>query len=156
VSPVITLRAVEPADLPILFEHQLDAEAVHLAAFPSRPRDAFMAHWARVLANPANVARTIVHDGRVAGNIGAWTDPDTGERRVGYWLGREFWGRGIASAALAHLLETETARPLHARVAKRNPASVRVLQKKGFVVIGEESFTGTDGQAIEELVLRLD
>lgn len=154
-SPVTTLRAVQSADLPTLFEYQLDPEAVRLAAFPSRQREAFMAHWADILANPANAARTIVHDGSVAGNIGAWTDAGTGERLVGYWIGRGYWGRGIASAALAQFLDYEKARPLTARVVRHNPASLRVLQKCGFVVIGEDRFTGRDGQPVEEFVLRL-
>lgn len=154
--PVTTLRAVQSADLPVLFEHQLDPEAARLAAFPSRQHDAFMAHWAKLLANPANAARTIVHGGRVAGQIGAWTDAGSGERMVGYWIGREYWGQGIASAALAQFIGEERARPLTARVVRHNPASIRVLQKCGFVVVGEDRFTGADGQVVEEIVLRLD
>ena len=114
-----------------------------------------MAHWAKLLANPANAARTIVHDGSVAGNIGAWTDAGSGERLVGYWLGRGYWGRGIASAALAQFLDEEKTRPLSAHVVRHNAASIRVLQKCGFVAVGEERFTGSDGQAVEEIVLRL-
>jgi RimJ/RimL family protein N-acetyltransferase len=44
---------------------------------------------------------------------------------------------------------------LTARVVRHNPASIRVLQKCGFVVIGEESFPGRDGQPVTEVVLRL-
>ncbi|HWA25163.1 MAG TPA: GNAT family N-acetyltransferase [Lacunisphaera sp.] len=154
-SPVVTLRAVEPTDLPVLFEQQLDPEAVRLAAFPSRERDAFMAHWAKVLANPANAARAIVHDGRVAGHIGAWTDAGTGERSVGYWIGRSFWGQGIASAAVAQFLVHETTRPLTAHVAKHNAASIRVLQKNGFVRAGEDRIPGRDDRPVEEWMFTL-
>lgn len=155
-SSVVTLRPVEPADLPVLFEHQLEAEAVRLAAFPSREREAFMAHWAKVLANPANLARTIVCEGGVVGQIGAWTDAGSRERSVGYWIGRAHWGRGIASAALVALLAHERVRPLTARVAKHNAGSIRVLQKAGFVLCGEDRFTAADGQLIEEWLLRLE
>ncbi len=154
-SSGVTLRLVEPADLPVLCRHQLDPEAARLAAFPSRQWEAFAAHWAKVLANPSNLARTIVRDGEVVGNIGAWTDAGTGERLVGYWIGREYWGQGIASAAVGSFLGVEVTRPLNARVAKHNPASVRVLEKNGFIVVGEESFTEPDGPAVVELVLRL-
>ena len=41
----VTLRDVTEADLPIFYEQQLDPEATQMAAFPSRDRDAFMAHW---------------------------------------------------------------------------------------------------------------
>ena len=42
----VSLRPVTQEDLPLFFEHQMDAEATRMAAFPSRDRDAFMAHWA--------------------------------------------------------------------------------------------------------------
>jgi len=155
-STVISLRAVEPADLPVLFEHQLDPEATRMAAFPSRQRDAFMAHWNKILADPACAARTIVYGDQVAGYIGAWTDAESRERLVGYWIGREYWGRGIASAALVQFLDYESSRPLTARVAKHNLASLRVLQKCGFAAVGEDGFTGHDSQPVEEIVLRFD
>lgn len=153
IPPRVSLREVRPADLPILFEHQLDPEGARMAAFKSRDRDAFMTHWAKIMANPACVQRVILADGSVAGNIGAWTDG--AERLVGYWIGREFWGRGIASAALALFLHDEASRPLTARVAKHNPASIRVLRKAGFAPAGEDAFDLPDGTKFEELVFRL-
>lgn len=124
------LRDVLDADLPILFEHQRDPVAA-MAAFPSRDREAFMAHWReRVLAEPSNRAKTIVVDGRVAGHVGSWAQD--GRRLVGYWVGREHWGRGIATQALTGFLAHEPLRPLHAWVAVSNPASIRVLGKCGF------------------------
>ena len=153
IPPRVSLREVRPGDLPILFEHQLDPEGARMAAFASRDRDAFMAHWAKIMANPACALRVILADGSVAGNIGAWTDG--AERLVGYWIGGEFWDRGIASAALAQFLHYETTRPLTARVAKHNPASIRVLQKAGFTPAGEDTFDLPDGTKFEELVFRL-
>ena len=154
-SIAVMLRLVEPADLPVFFEHQLDAEATAMAAFPSRAHEAFMAHWARILANPACLTRTIVADGRVAGNIGAWTDADLQERLVGYWIGRDSWGRGIATEALYQFLKHETGRPLTARLARHNVRSRRVLEKCGFVLTGEDHFTGPDGQVHEEFIFTL-
>jgi RimJ/RimL family protein N-acetyltransferase len=150
--PRISLREVRPGDLPVLFEHQLDPEGARMAAFKSRDRDAFMAHWAKIMANPACATRVILADGIVAGNIGAWTDGT--ERSVGYWIGREFWGRGIASAALVLFLQYETTRPLTARVANHNLASIRVLQKAGFAPAGEEAFDLPDGGKLVEMVFK--
>jgi len=48
----VRLRAVQPSDLPIFFEQQLDPEATRMAAFPARSHDAFMAHWTKILAEP--------------------------------------------------------------------------------------------------------
>jgi hypothetical protein len=46
---------VTQEDLPIFFEHHLDAEATRMAAFPSRDRDAFMAHWAKIMSNETGI-----------------------------------------------------------------------------------------------------
>lgn len=150
----VQLRAVQTGDLPVLFTHQLDPEATRMAGFPSRSRDAFMAHWTKLLTEPQGaITRTIVFQGQVAGHMGCWEQG--GERHVGYWIGRELWGRGIASAALALLLQEVSVRPLRANVVKHNLASIRVLQKCGFTISGEEKFAGTDGAQLEELTLIL-
>jgi RimJ/RimL family protein N-acetyltransferase len=143
------LREVVEEDLPAFYEHQRDPEAAAMAAFPSRDRDAFMAHWAKTLANESNLLWTIESDGEVAGNIGCWKAD--GHTFVGYWIGRDFWGRGLATQALAELVGMVEERPLHAHVASSNLASIRVLEKNGFVEVGRH--TADDG--IEELVLEL-
>jgi RimJ/RimL family protein N-acetyltransferase len=152
-SDDVRLRDVEPDDLPIFFEHQLDADATRMAAFPSRDRAAFDAHWAKnVLGNPAAVMRTVLVGGRVAGNIGSWRQG--GVRLVGYWIGKEHWGRGVATRALAAFLHLVTERPLHAHVAEHNVASIRVLEKCGFRLEREESVE-VAGEDIAELRLVL-
>jgi RimJ/RimL family protein N-acetyltransferase len=134
------LRDVIESDLPIFFEQQLDPVANQMAAFPARDRDAFMAHWVKILTDEANILKTILYGDQVAGNIVSWEQPDEGsEREVGYWLGREYWGKGIATRALAAFLEQVTARPLYAYVSKHNLASIRVLQKCGFTITSEEA-----------------
>jgi RimJ/RimL family protein N-acetyltransferase len=143
------LREVVAADLPVLFEYEHDPGAAEMAVFPPRDRDAFMAHWARTLASDSALTWTVVSDGEVAGNIGCWQD---GERRlVGYWIGRKFWGRGLATQALAELVGIVDVRPLHAYVAEGNVASIRVLEKCGFVVVEKHAA----GDGIDELLLEL-
>ncbi|HEV8238501.1 MAG TPA: GNAT family N-acetyltransferase [Thermoanaerobaculia bacterium] len=146
----VLLVEVAPEHLPVLFEQQLDPEATRMAAFPSRDRDAFMAHWAKILGNPSGLVRAILFRGRVAGNIVAFELG--GQTLVGYWLGREFWGQGIATRALAAFLLLVTKRPLHAHVAKHNLGSIRVLEKCGFTVEREERVAGEE---IDELVMVL-
>ena len=128
------LREVREEDLDVLFEQQREPEAVAMAVFPAREREAFDAHWRRVLANDANVVRVIEIDGEVAGNIGSWEQD--GQQLVGYWLGRKFWGRGLATAALGEFVDELGVRPLHAWVAASNVGSIRVLEKCGFVHVG--------------------
>src|SRR6476620_8909905 len=106
------LRDVVEDDLPVFFEQQLDPQAVEMAAFPSREREAFFEHWHKTMLDEANVMKTIVSDGEVVGNMLSW-ELD-GKRLVGYWLGREFWGRGLATRALAEFVEELSVRPLYA------------------------------------------
>jgi RimJ/RimL family protein N-acetyltransferase len=146
---VVALRDVADGDLPVFFEHQRDPEAAAMAAFRPRELDAFLAHWERIRRGETSILRAVVADGVVVGNVVSWHAD--GQRYVGYWIGREHWGRGIATAALAAFVAEIPTRPLHARVATSNVASARVLQKCGFEIAGEE--TGDDG--VTELLLAL-
>lgn len=148
----VALRPVVTDDLQIFFRHQLDPEGTKLAAFPARERDAFFTHWTtKILGNPAAGCHTILADAHVAGYIGAWTDPASNDRLICYWIGREFWGRGIASAALSHLIRLESTRPLGAYVAKHNLGSIRVLEKAGFARASEGEASSLSGDGVEEL-----
>jgi RimJ/RimL family protein N-acetyltransferase len=132
----ITLRPVTEADLPILFQQQLDPEAVAMSAYPSKDRGEFMRHWEGILKNKNVTARTIIYKEKVAGHILCWKEGKY-EQRVGYWVGKEFWRRGIASAAVAEFLSLVKIRPLFAEVANHNTASKRVLEKNGFELLNE-------------------
>jgi RimJ/RimL family protein N-acetyltransferase len=150
----ILLRDVTESDLPTLFEQQLDPEATTMAAFPSRDREAFMAHWARIMANEKNIIKTVLYNDQIAGSISSWEME--GEREVGYWYGREFWGKGIATQGLTQYIEVVKTRPLYAHVAKHNIGSRRVLEKCGFKVIGEDTYTNPAEAEVEEFILKLD
>jgi RimJ/RimL family protein N-acetyltransferase len=131
----VELREVEDGDLPLFFEWQRDPESVALSGVPARDRPAFDAHWARIRRDPSGTLRTVVADGEVVGNTLAFDQ--SGRRVVGYWVGREHWGRGIATRALAAFLAELPERPLHATVSPGNAGSVRVLEKCGFTLEGE-------------------
>lgn len=162
----IELRPVEPADLDEFFAHQQDAGARQMAAFTSddpTDRVAFDAHWARLLDDRAVVARTIIAiDGTpprpqrtdAAGHIIRF--PLEGRLEVTYWIDRNWWNRGIATAALRRLLDELPERPVTARVAADNTASVRVLERLGFRTIERShSYAAARRCEIEELLLQL-
>lgn len=150
----VLLRDVTAEDLSTFFEHQRDRDANQMAAFPARDLEAFLAHWTKILGDETVMKMTVLLGDRVAGNIVSWNQ--SGRRKIGYWIGKEFWGRGVATRALSQFLRFETARPLHAHVAKRNAASVRVLQKCGFAISGEARVPADEmGEEIEELLLTL-
>jgi RimJ/RimL family protein N-acetyltransferase len=144
---VALLRDVVESDLDAFFEYQREPEANEMAIFPARDRESFDAHWRRILADESLIQRTIVDGNEVAGNIGSW--PQDGRRLVGYWVGRKFWGKGLATRALQELTAEVTERPLHAWVAASNTGSIRVLEKCGFVQVDART---TD---VDELLFEL-
>ena len=134
-------------DLDVFFDHQREPEANRMAIFPARDREAFYAHWRRILADDSLIKKTIVDKAEVVGNVVSWQED--GRRLVGYWVGREFWGKGLATRAVRELAEEVTERPLHAWVATSNIGSIRVLEKCGFVRVGSRT------EDVEELLFEL-
>jgi RimJ/RimL family protein N-acetyltransferase len=154
----VVLREVQAEDLPRFFAYPVDPEATHMAAFTAQdPTDqqAFMTHWNRSLDDKTITIRTILSEGQVVGSVLSYEE-SAGHPEVGYWLGRPYWGQGIATAALQAFLLQIPARPIYARVAKDNRGSLRVLEKCGFTIVGEDrGFAHARGQEIGEWLLQL-
>jgi RimJ/RimL family protein N-acetyltransferase len=97
--------------------------------------------------------------GEAVGGIGFSLQYDV-ERRsaeIGYWLGEDYWGRGIATDALIAVSESAFANydvcRLHAHVFEWNQASVRVLEKAGYVFEGRLRKSVTkEGKTIDSLL----
>lgn len=153
----VSLRDVEETDLMIFFEHQQDPDANIMAAFTAKdPADqiAFNDHWAKVLSDDGILVKTILFEGNVAGHI--LTHGWFGEPEVSFWIGKGYWGWGIATEALRLFLDIQNLRPLYARAAKDNIASIRVLEKCGFTITGEDKgFANARGEEVEEYSLTL-
>jgi RimJ/RimL family protein N-acetyltransferase len=129
---LVRLRAVGRDDLPRMYHMQLDPESNRMAVMIPRTAGAFDAHWADALHDPTVTARAILVGGVMVGYVSCFRRD--GRDNVGYMIDREHWGKGIASRALNLLLLEVPTRPLYAHVATSNGASLRVLQKCGFVV----------------------
>lgn len=155
----VLLRDVIMSDLPIFFDQQLDPEANHMAAFTAKDpsdKDAFMARWTRILGNETGTVQTVLFNGQVAGSILSYEDEDA-KPEVSYWIGKPYWGNGVATKALSAFLTLIKVRPLYARAAKDHSASLRVLEKCGFTRIGEgKGFANARNEEIEEFMLQLD
>jgi RimJ/RimL family protein N-acetyltransferase len=148
----VQLRDVIEDDLPIFFQQQLDPDATYMAAFPSRDRDAFMVHWKKILSDETLIKKTILFNEQVVGNIGSWQQ--SSKQEIGYWIGKEYWGKGIATKALSKFLAQIKVRPLYAYVAKHNIASIRVLEKCGFIIIDEvKEFSNIGEEKVEGFIL---
>lgn len=156
-TPHIQLRDVQDTDLPIFFAHQQETAAVHMAAFTAKNPDdraAFSAHWAKIRADDGVTIQIILFQSEVAGHVLChnWF----GEPEISYWLGQAMWGKGIATAALRQFIHQVKIRPLFARSAQDNAASLRVLQKCGFVISGQDKgFANARGEEIPEYILIL-
>jgi RimJ/RimL family protein N-acetyltransferase len=151
---LVTLRPVVEADLPLFLADQLEPESARMAAFASRGEEEFFAHWRRLLADDAVLIRTIECDGEVVGHVESFVHG--GVREVGYWITKAYWGRGIASRAVAAFVGThDRSRPLTALAAAHNKGSQRVLEKCGFVRTGIELLPLPDGVRVEMLLYEL-
>ncbi|MFI6339761.1 GNAT family N-acetyltransferase [Streptomyces sp. NPDC050535] len=136
-SDEVRIRDVRDTDLELFYEQQLDPEAVRRARFPSRDRETFMTHWAtNVLGDSTALVQAVTVGGETAGSIVAWwagrQDERDRQRFVGYWFGRQYWGRGIGTRSLGLFLQLEKTRPLYADPFVGNTASVRLLERHGF------------------------
>jgi RimJ/RimL family protein N-acetyltransferase len=155
--PDITLREVEDADLENFFAHLQEPEAVFMAAFTHEDpadRGDFDTHWARIRGLDSVIIRTVLYQGKVAGHVAGFLRGEDPE--VTYWIGRGFWGKGLATAALAEFLGVWIRRPVYARVATDNRGSIRVLEKCGFQVHARErGFAHGRGVEVDESVMIL-
>ena len=156
-NPNITLTKTVKEDLYVLFEFQLNEEAIYLAAFtPKDPSDknAYIEKFTKHIADPCINMRTINFNDQIVGSIAKFVLEE--EAEITYWIDRKFWGKGIATSALNEFLKMEQIRPIHGRVAFDNFASQKVLEKCGFVKIGKDKGFANARQAeIEEFIYKL-
>ena len=148
-------RDVIESDVPVFFEHHRESLPARSAERISEERARFVAKWAATRSDHSKYAQTIIVDGEVAGYIAKF--PRLGVVEVSYWIGRAFWGRGVATAALARFLRFVRERPIFARVAVSNHASLRVLEKCNFTIQADAASLARSSEEYgEEHLLRRD
>ncbi|MFY9555490.1 MAG: GNAT family N-acetyltransferase [Blastocatellia bacterium] len=101
----------------------------------------------------------IIIDGAAVGGVGLLLKGDVFRRsaEIGYWLGEEFWGRGIVSEAVRAVTDYAFATfdlcRVYAGVFEWNTASMRVLEKSGYVFECRMKKSVTkDGETVDELI----
>ncbi len=153
----IELRETQDSDLDVFWRQLTDPRVRQMAAITRQyhyDREPFDTHWAKVRNDPAVMLRTVLADGIVAGHAAVFGPAE--EREVTYVIGREHWGRGIGTRALAGLIRLEGTRPLHAGAAADNAGSIRVLEKCGFTVTGRtRDFSLDRGEEVDVVLLTL-
>lgn len=154
----VIVRDMAEDDLDVLFDIQDDDTAQHMAAFTSpdgNVRATYAAKGRKIVVNDEIIKKVIVVDDEIVGSVASFVV--AGDTEVTYWIRRDLWGRGIASAALAELLREVTVRPILARAAADNAGSARVLLRNGFTRVGEDtSYAEARGATITEYIYRLD
>lgn len=152
-----TLRKTVEADLPFLFEFQLDEEANYFAAFTAKDptdKEAYIEKYTKHANDPAINMQTILLDGKIVGSLARFVMH--GDTEITYWIDKNYWGKGLATTALQQFLATENARPIFGRTAFDNFGSQRVLEKCGFVKIGtDKGFANARQAEIEEYIFKL-
>ena len=153
----LTLREVVFEDVEYFFNFMQDEHQLKQAAFtPKDPKNktAFEQHWKKIIASSETNNRTVLVDGAVVGNVGRWMMDDIPQ--LTYWVGSQFCGLGYATESLRQFLEVESLRPIEARCAFDNQASIRVLEKNGFTLVDDDVFfSNARGIEIKELIFRL-
>ena len=153
----IELRDLDDDDLDAIFEMMRDPAAVEMAAFTAADPDdrvAFDAWMARERTAAEVATYVVTENGGFAGTAALFSVE--GDREVTYWIARHAWGRGVATEALRILVSREAERPLFARVAAHNAASLAVLTKVGFTELSRDiDFAPGVGREVEEIVLVL-
>lgn len=115
--------------------------------YPYKKKDA--KNWIENLKKQENPSSYCIEvDGEVAGSIGLFQKDDVYRKNmeIGYFVGEEYWGKGIATEAIRLALEIAEKKfdvvRIYAEVFEHNKASMRVLEKNGF------SFEGVRKKAI--------
>lgn len=159
VDPVghVELRELDDDDLDAVFEMMRDPAAVQMAAFTAadpNDRGVFDEWMARHRAAPEVSMFVVTEDGGFAGTAAAFSVD--GDREVTYWIAPHAWGRGVATEALRILVSREPERPLYARAAAHNAASIAVLTKIGFTEVSRDvEFAPGIGREVEEVLMVL-
>ncbi len=159
------LRPWRSSDLPILVKNANDPDIARWMTdsfphpFTIQAGEAFLSRVIPQHGGPAMVLAIDV-DGEASGSIGIFPQQDIFHRNaeLGYWLAKKFWGRGIITAAIGHMVDhgfdnfPEIER-IFARPFGSNHPSQRALEKNGFLL--EAKFHGTifkNGRTEDELV----
>lgn len=158
----LTLRPWAESDAKALLKHANDPEvAKHLRdRFPQPYTKHDADAWITFCRAQTLLTRfAIVVGGEAVGSVGLelFDDVHRGTAEIGYWVGREVWGRGIASvaviAATQYGFEKLGLVRVQAGVFDTNPASCRVLEKAAFTREGRLRNHVTKGDVVGDMIM---
>ena len=147
-TPRMRLRSAQPGDLAAIHAIMTRADAMRWWSTPPHVSTNQTRTWLdSMIANgPDHPDLVIEFEGQVIGKAGFWAPPD-----IGYILHPDYWGRGLATEALEavinHIYATRRFDVLTAEVDPGNAASIRLLERLGFVKTGQAERTMQVGDA---------
>lgn len=159
---IVDLRPLEPADLGAIYALQHEKEGALLAGVEGEflDEETFRAKMEAAISDQTEdlTIFALISDDKMAGYIGCFQGSG-GKWQLSYWLAQAFWGRGIATAALAHMLKTlppvVLGQPIYAAVIDGNVASVRLLEKFGFIGYKKRMFrSAAHGEMKQQTLFR--
>jgi ribosomal-protein-alanine N-acetyltransferase len=141
---MIKLRGMESEDKNLLIRYLNNQDVVRFLSskIPQPYTDQDAEWWVEVGSKQGGTVRAIEYHGLFCGVIGAVRQHFEYSHcaEIGYWLGREYWGKGIATEAVIKLTQLVFAdsklQRLYAPVFSANKASMRVLEKAGYKLEG--------------------
>ena len=157
-----TIRDYRPSDAPALAKHANNRK-IWLGLRDAFPHPYTIDDAKRFLEGGVpglpRIHFCIDIDGHAAGGIGLRPGEDVHRHtaELGYWLGEEFWGRGIMSEIVPAFVdccfEKMSLTRIFAMPHSNNPASARVLEKAGFVLEGRLAKNVIkDGEILDSLL----
>jgi RimJ/RimL family protein N-acetyltransferase len=159
------LREWRSGDEPSLVRHANNRKIwINLRdAFPQPYTMEDAVHWVSRAGNDEPLTNfAIVVDGEAAGGIGIVLQSDVFRRsaEIGYWLGEDYWGRGIVTQAVREVTEYAFSKfdlcRIYAGVFEWNPASMRVLEKCGYQLEARMKKAITkDGKTIDDFIFAI-
>jgi RimJ/RimL family protein N-acetyltransferase len=137
----VILREWKKADIPALAKiannKKIWDNVRDRLPYPYAEKDA--KEWIDLVKKQSIVTTFCVEaEGQVAGSIGFILKTDVYRKsiEIGYFIGEEFWGKGVATQAVAqlveHLIKNFDVVRIYAEVFEHNKASMKVLEKNGF------------------------
>lgn len=154
----LLLRRARMADVAAMHAIMSDPVAMRYWSTPPHSELAETERWiaSMIEDDPAERDDFIVTlDGRLIGKMGAWRLPE-----FGFLFDPAYWGRGFAREAMEAFVQRRRARgstELTADVDPRNAASIRLLERAGFVESGRASGTWLVGEELcDSVYFRLD
>ncbi|KZK95684.1 putative ribosomal N-acetyltransferase YdaF [Pseudovibrio sp. Ad46] len=162
-SERLVLREMREADLERLTEYLSDYDVAKMLCSPPHPfsLEDGQQYLAQTMGGDLTeeIHWAIEHEGQFCGYFKA--NYLTTHAGIGYWLGKPHWGKGLMSEALhlalTYLFQKRGLETLQTGAFRCNPASLRVLQKVGFVTKGLRTNTSNarGGEELEEEFLKV-